>query len=855
MPITIKELLASDTISQATDKINFNFDQLLLNGGGPEGPIGPLGPQGPVGGRGLRGTQWYEDPAASPGTNPNSLIFINLLEGDSYLQSDGTVWEYNGTVWIVTAVNLTGPQGLPGISAGFGYFGQTALVNENTIYPNVMPSGIGGGANTVNQGVPAVMLGGVVSNTTPVPSISFTTAYQIDNNIAQSIGSEITSLFIHQKDSTSSSITFHGGGFLATDKFEQNIIGNLSTIGLGIDDRLVFTVPKPATTPTQIDDLVGLEFITTKKGQRSYSGKAIEHYTGLDTTTPVLGSEYSDYRIVVGQSNPSIQPKFSVSVSTPSSTLQLGGSITFPGNPTISSAVGSRFLLDVVNAQILTSGQNLIVANDVITIRSNNSNVDTTALGNISHVSANLINTVTSGISNNVTSSGNITHTIFNGAFSSRASAGSLSQANTPLNLVGWSYLYSRNGIDLNANATGSQILLTSQGSVGLTAVTQNITLTASSANVQVNAPAGQIDLTGLRVNIQATGAAGGSGGRIDLTTSFDDINIVSARGVNILTGTTGATQTFDVGAGTIDIFSNLNTTINAGGASSILSLLSGNNIVLTATNIIDVNCNNLDIDATAFITIDGSLIALTSTLGTLIQSSASVTISGTSSSSQVTIQNSKSRTSAAANTTLPTLPIQIVGEVSPSITSLTGVGRGIIVTRTTPVIASGTCTYTAVGSIDDCVINWIKIGSIVQVNGYVDYNTGTGNGVGLGLIPLPIIMASSSDINGLYGNGTAYIESYIGGGGNSYAAKMVPVEVKQGQTGVDKFYFVCVHEPTTTASGGDTDARFASSLQVEQGVFNGVRQPKDSSSVGGWTNVINAKSNIRFSFSYRLEP
>ena len=49
MPITIKELLASDTISQATDKINFNFDQLLLNGGGPEGPIGPIGPPGPVG--------------------------------------------------------------------------------------------------------------------------------------------------------------------------------------------------------------------------------------------------------------------------------------------------------------------------------------------------------------------------------------------------------------------------------------------------------------------------------------------------------------------------------------------------------------------------------------------------------------------------------------------------------------------------------------------------------------------------------------------------------------------------------------------------------------------------------------
>ena len=44
MAITIQDLLSSDTVSQAVDKINFNFDQLLLNGGGPVGPFGPAGP-------------------------------------------------------------------------------------------------------------------------------------------------------------------------------------------------------------------------------------------------------------------------------------------------------------------------------------------------------------------------------------------------------------------------------------------------------------------------------------------------------------------------------------------------------------------------------------------------------------------------------------------------------------------------------------------------------------------------------------------------------------------------------------------------------------------------------------------
>lgn len=54
--IVIKEILAADTISNLVDKINFNFDQLLLNGGGPLGMTGSSGPLGPIG---PRGSLWF----------------------------------------------------------------------------------------------------------------------------------------------------------------------------------------------------------------------------------------------------------------------------------------------------------------------------------------------------------------------------------------------------------------------------------------------------------------------------------------------------------------------------------------------------------------------------------------------------------------------------------------------------------------------------------------------------------------------------------------------------------------------------------------------------------------------------
>ena len=46
MAINIQEILhPSDSDVIKFEKINYNFDQIVANGGGPTGPKGPAGPQ------------------------------------------------------------------------------------------------------------------------------------------------------------------------------------------------------------------------------------------------------------------------------------------------------------------------------------------------------------------------------------------------------------------------------------------------------------------------------------------------------------------------------------------------------------------------------------------------------------------------------------------------------------------------------------------------------------------------------------------------------------------------------------------------------------------------------------------
>lgn len=57
MPITLKHINISDSDSIKLDKINYNFDQLVANGGGPAGPQGSIGQNGPQGTTGQMGFQ------------------------------------------------------------------------------------------------------------------------------------------------------------------------------------------------------------------------------------------------------------------------------------------------------------------------------------------------------------------------------------------------------------------------------------------------------------------------------------------------------------------------------------------------------------------------------------------------------------------------------------------------------------------------------------------------------------------------------------------------------------------------------------------------------------------------------
>ena len=343
MPITIKEIIASDTISQLVDKTNFNFDQLLLNGGGPAGPAGPIGPTGPAGGRGPKGSTWYEDTSTTaPGVSPNvAPPTTTPLSGDYYLQFNGQVWEYNGNTWVITTIDLQGPVGPQGASGGFGLtFGSPSIGLSTAIYNG--PIGEGNGATGGvggNEGVPSIMIGGAVSTTPPLGTIPLTNAYIIPNAIAQGLISTTASLLVHQKDSTARSIIFHGGAANASDKYTQTDIGNLSGISIGVDDRLVLNVPKIATTPASQNELIGFEVNIPTRSHQYTAGKAINFQTGTRNVQDLAG-ENSDFIINVGAGSNAAGNKFGVQTAgtTNSTLIQSGGG--FPVNLAQNAQVG-----------------------------------------------------------------------------------------------------------------------------------------------------------------------------------------------------------------------------------------------------------------------------------------------------------------------------------------------------------------------------------------------------------------------------------------------------------------------------------------------------------------------------------
>ena len=302
MPITIQEIIASDTISQLVDKTNFNFDQLLLNGGGPAGPIGPAGPTGPAGGRGPKGTTWYEDLSVSaPGNTPIAVPpTATPLEGDYYLQFDGLVWEYTGLTWSATNINLTGPTGPAGQDGGFGeYFGQGTLVNLNTLTPTPVGGG-GTGANGSNQGIPTIGIGFVASNASQVGGITRNAAYQITDTLATTIASDEISLLIHQKNQNATAIRFMGGGLDPNENYSQGPFTNFASLAVMPDDGLIFNIPKRATLPGNNNDVNGFTITSPARGAIVRMGGQVNLSSGSNNNPYTYGGENGNFNISVG---------------------------------------------------------------------------------------------------------------------------------------------------------------------------------------------------------------------------------------------------------------------------------------------------------------------------------------------------------------------------------------------------------------------------------------------------------------------------------------------------------------------------------------------------------------------------
>ena len=95
MAINIKEIFDADSENQKIDKINYNFDQILANGGGPIGSTGAAGSTGATGADGAIGLQGPAGPQGAAG-----------LYTDMFVVEDAAVTNYE-------SVYLKGINGRP----------------------------------------------------------------------------------------------------------------------------------------------------------------------------------------------------------------------------------------------------------------------------------------------------------------------------------------------------------------------------------------------------------------------------------------------------------------------------------------------------------------------------------------------------------------------------------------------------------------------------------------------------------------------------------------------------------------------------------------------------------------------
>ena len=475
MALTIKELLAADTVSQAADKINFNFDQLLLNGGGPAGPQGPQGPPGPIGGRGIRGSQWYEDPNTTGGpTDPNTIIFPDLEPNDSYLANDGNVWEYDGTVWVNTGIDLTGPQGI----AAQGLWDETGvppLIGQEILYPSTY--GLG-------NDVRSTFVGGV-----PSTDLVSDPNYYIDGNILSTVNSGISSFNIQVPTDGVSAIKFLGSTTYSSNY--TNDIGQAQAINLLQGDSLVFQDLNSSTALSAMAEF-GYRFFTQNRSMLTRTGRSFTVESGSTSVNGLMEPGDITLRIVESPiSNPGII-RLDNKEAANLSYLQIGGNFSAFTTNTKAGSIGSESvnIWHGVTNQFKVEAEGL---SDAIFLESLNGSIKSDAnSGNISENAINIYETATNSILSNA---GNLI-TLHAGATSGTPGAGV--QLNTgnfwaiPNNISnriasyssGAIELRSKGGIDLNSGSDGTYSNTTpSSGYIKLQTRSNNISNVLLSTN------------------------------------------------------------------------------------------------------------------------------------------------------------------------------------------------------------------------------------------------------------------------------------------------------------------------------------------------------------------------------------
>jgi len=590
MAITIQELLASDTISQATDKINVNFDQLLLNGGGPAGPPGIQGPTGPIGGRGIRGSIWYEG-IGNPNITPPTAFpqdEDNYLESSTTLGDNGDVWTYveASLSWVQTVVNLEGPIGPTGVGGKFSEYGAVtpgpySTAGDTTIYPEPMQV-----SGTVpNGGIRATILGGTPETPAYLGPI-LNTQSVVPQAIAEQAYMPSVTLLLHQFNESGRSIIFHGGETL--QNFEQVNIAKLSNIGISSDDVLEIMVPKTATNPgITLGSITGLKLVTLKRGQLIQSNKHVKIQTGGGSSTLGSSLEQDDFIVETGLALQLTTPKISLRVIPTSADASLElGSLATPLNATTKtgtiSAQGGRISLVGTNQMNLRTGNTInAIAGQDVNIQSINADVNIQA-NTIIDADANSV-TIDADTTIDITAVQDLT------LWSNAADIDMFADVDIDIHTKNGDihmYTASITGGDILIDTTnsGAEIKLeTTAGNAGNSPISILTTGDTSPISIRTNDDTSPI-------TIETTVGVSG----INLTSAYS-INLNSGRDTNITTGPFIGDVNIESPANDVNLTADNDVNVIANQKLTLRSISAG--IEIQAATIIDVDTWTIDVD------------------------------------------------------------------------------------------------------------------------------------------------------------------------------------------------------------------------------------------------------------------